>query len=184
MFKDGVATDLRSEIKKLVYLALPLVGMYTFGFAMRMTTITFVGQYLSEDDFDGLALGNTMTNITGYSVIIALVSPMDSLCTQAFGARNWKLYSVTVRRAVICAVLYLIPIIILWSYIYDILTYCGYNETIAKNAYQYAMIYIAALPTCIALEMSNRILSSQVIFQFVSFISMLDVVNHQNKNRV
>eukprot|EP01083_Nonionella_stella_P031396 85990_1 len=168
--------NFQAEIKQLTWLAMPLIGMYSFTFSFRVLTIIFVGQYLTTAAFDSLALGQTVTNITGYSMIIAFISPMDSLCTQAYGAKNWTLYSITVHRAILCASAYSIPIVIIWYFIYDILIASGYDQIIAYNAWLFAMINISAIPSIITSCVCNRFLSCQNIAKPMLYIAFITYI--------
>ena len=155
-------TSFKQELLKLTKLAIPLMVNYCSGYVCRLLTNIFAGQYLSTDEFDAVALGQTMTNITGYSMIIAFVSPMDSLCTQANGANNWKLYSITTWRSIICSIFMLIPIVILWCNMYQLLILCGQDPVIAYYTYRWTITYLPILPAFIALSVVTRFLSSQV----------------------
>ena len=141
-------------------------------FGKLLTTIV-AGHFLTTNEFDAVALGNTMTNITGYSMIIAFASPMDSLCTQANGARNWKLFSLTLHRALICSVLFLLPTIILWLNMDHILVLCGQNPEIAAYVYQWTLIYLAMLPAYTIRTIIVRFLSSQNIAQPLLYIGIM-----------
>lgn len=129
--KSWFDPELGKEIRILTKLAWPLVVSSASDYFGKVLTTIFAGQYLTTDEFDGVALGNTMTNIAGYCLIIACASPMDSLCTQANGAQNWKLYSLTVWRALLCTMLFMIPVVIVFLYMNSILLGCGQNPLIA-----------------------------------------------------
>ena len=166
-------SELRQELLCLARLAGPLVVSNASDYFGKVLTTIFAGHFLSTIEFDGVALGNTMTNITGYSMIIAFASPMDSLCTQANGARNWKLFSLTVHRAVICTALFLIPTVILWLNMDKVLILCGQDPVIAVYVYQWTVIYLAMLPAYTIRTVSARFLSSQGIAKPLLWIGIV-----------
>ena len=166
-------SELKREILLLAKLAGPLVVSSFSDYMGKVLTTIFAGHFLSTDEFDGVAMGNTMTNITGYSMIIALASPMDSLCTQANGARNWKLYSLTVHRALICTALFLIPVIILWLNMNKLLVLCGQDPVIADYVYQWTLCYLAILPAYTIRTVGARFLSSQGIAKPLLWIGIV-----------
>jgi len=164
---------MRREIKALAMLAIPIVITASIDYFGVLCTTIFAGQLLSTELFDAVCLGTTMTNISGYSTIIAFASPMDSLCSQANGARNWKLYSLTVWRALLCSSILLIPIVVLWVNMDNLLEACGYNTTIAYNTYLWCLVYLAILPAYVMRTVSMRFLVSQGIFQPLLPVSIL-----------
>jgi len=157
---------------QLAKLAGPLVVSSAADYFGKLLTTIFAGHILSTAEFDAVALGNTMTNITGYSMIIAFASPMDSLCTQSAGARNWTLYAVTVWRALICTALFLIPTVVLWVKMEEVLVLCGQSHEIAHNVYRWTLIYLAMLPAYTVRTILIRFLSSQGISKPLFYIGI------------
>ena len=169
---ESTGSELKRELLLLAKLAGPLVVSSASDYFGKLLTTIFAGHILTTSEFDAVALGNTMTNITGYSMIIAFASPMDSLCTQANGAQNWKLYSVTVHRALICTALFLIPTVLLWLNMEQVLILCGQNPDIALNVYRWTLIYLAMLPAYTIRTILIRFLSSQAISQPLLYIGI------------
>ena len=165
--------DLNRELWTLSKLAVPLMVAAASDYFGKVLTSIFAGQILTTEEFDAVALGNTVTNITGCSMILAFASPMDSLCTQANGARNWKLFSATVRRALICTTLLLIPIVILWLNMEQLLILCGQDPGISHNVYRYALVYLPMMPAYAIRIIAARFLSSQGISKALLFIGIL-----------
>ena len=164
---------MKQEMWTLTKLAVPLMVAAASDYFGKVLTSIFAGQILSTAEFDAVALGNTTTNITGYSMIIAFASPMDSLCTQANGARNWKLFSVTVRRAMMCTTLLFIPIIILWLNMERLLILCGQDPGISHNVYRWSLVYIAMMPAYAIRTIAARFLSSQGISKPLLYIGIM-----------
>jgi hypothetical protein len=106
------------ELRVMVSLALPCVASYFFSFAVLLVNLLFVG-HLGADELAAAALGTVCTrtaahahgkhrsqrismlcvyacsvqmycNVTGYAIGIGLLSAMDTLCSQAFGAENYS----------------------------------------------------------------------------------------------
>jgi len=164
---------LREEVGALAKLAIPIVVTASIDYFGILLTIIFAGHILSTDGFDAVCLGTTITNISGYSMIIAMASPMDSLCSQAKGARHWKLFSLTVHRAILCTAILLTPIVVLWVFAGDLLALCGFNAVIAGDVALWTRIYIAMLPAYATRTIAMRFLCSQGIFQPLLPISIL-----------
>eukprot|EP01084_Bolivina_argentea_P112282 200266_1 len=163
----------KEELIHLINLSIPLVVSSASAYSGRLLTTIFTGRYLTTDEFDAAALGFTMTNITGYSMIIAMVSPMDSLCTQAYGANNWKLFALTIYRALFCTSIFLIPTIILWLFMYDLMIFIGQNEIVSYYVQQWTSIYITILPALVTLCVATRFLSSQSIGKPLLYLGII-----------
>ena len=155
--------DFKHELSVLAKLAVPLIFVGACDQFSKVLTTIFAGQYLSTKLFEAIAFGNSMTNITGLSMIVAFVSPMDSICTQANGARDWDLYSLTVWRALICTFLFLIPTVILWINMDSVLVACGQDASISANVHRWTLIYLSILPAYVIRTIASRFLSSQGI---------------------
>ena len=168
-----VDRELKSELWILAQLAWPLLVSNASDFFGKVLTVIFAGHFLTTDEFAAATLGNTMTNIAGCSMIIACVSPMDSLCTQANGAQNWTLYSLTVHRAFLCIALLSIPVIVLWLNMYQLLVLCGQDQEVAAYVAKWTLVYIAILPAYTIRTIGARFLSSQGIAQPLLWIGIV-----------
>ena len=73
-------------------------------------------------------------NITGLSVGMGLATAMDTLCTQAYGAKKPKLLSIYFQRGLWILSIALIPITIISVFSGSILTMLGQNEEVSKKA--------------------------------------------------
>ncbi|ETO27839.1 hypothetical protein RFI_09292 [Reticulomyxa filosa] len=78
--KGCFAKEWKHEILSLINIAGPSTFINLVSGTYRSFTIIFVGQYLTTDDFAGMALGTLTTNLTGLASITGALSAMDTLC--------------------------------------------------------------------------------------------------------
>ena len=87
------------EIKELFTLAWPTVLSYFFFHLVSMITLFFAGR-LGEMELAAGTLALAFINVTGNSLYIGLGSAVETLCSQAFGAKNYRLVGVVLQRGV------------------------------------------------------------------------------------
>lgn len=87
------------EIKELFTLAWPTVFSYFFYHLISMISLFFAGR-AGEVELAAGALAISFINVTGTSLFIGLGSAVETLCSQAFGARNYHLVGVVLQRGV------------------------------------------------------------------------------------
>lgn len=73
----------------------------------------FMGR-LGKEALAGGSLSIGVANITGYSIISGLAMGMDSISSQAYGAKQWPLMSQTLHRTIAILLSICVPISVLW----------------------------------------------------------------------
>uniref|UniRef100_A0A8R7RAA4 Protein DETOXIFICATION n=1 Tax=Triticum urartu TaxID=4572 RepID=A0A8R7RAA4_TRIUA len=88
------------EAKRLLRLAGPLVASGILRCALQLVSVMFVG-HLGELPLAGASLATSLANVTGFSLLAGMASALDTLCGQAFGARQYHLLGVYKQRAML-----------------------------------------------------------------------------------
>ena len=98
-----------SSLKELVVLAVPNMFAFVASFAVNM--ITFVCLSMMDDAklLGAVGLGSLIGNIFGFAIGIGLTSVLDTLVSQAVGARNHELAVVHLNRARIISLVVTLP---------------------------------------------------------------------------
>ena len=91
----------------------PVIITYGADFLINIVQLMFVG-HIGSTEMAGAALAASYCNVTGYSVIIGLLSAMDTLTSQAYGANKPRQIGVTVQQSVVVVILYSILVLPLW----------------------------------------------------------------------
>ena len=79
------------ELKELFTLALSTVLIYIFYHMIHMISLFFAGHVGKLELAAGTLANLSFINVTGPSLFIGLGSAVDTLCSQAFGVRNYHL---------------------------------------------------------------------------------------------
>ncbi|XP_078367531.1 multidrug and toxin extrusion protein 2-like [Oculina patagonica] len=87
------------EIKGLFTLAWPTVLAYFFYHLVAMISLFFAGR-VGEVELAAGTLAISFINVTGPSIYIGLGSALETLSSQAFGAKNFRMVGVVLQRGV------------------------------------------------------------------------------------
>jgi len=78
------------EARELAALAWPTMLAYTLSYALMFSIVVAAGRQ-SAAHLAGVTLGSLTTNVTGFSIIIGLLTGMDTLCSQVRQSRStWR----------------------------------------------------------------------------------------------
>ncbi|CAN1253636.1 Protein DETOXIFICATION 49 [Linum perenne] len=136
------------EAKLISNISLPMILTGLLLYSRSMISMLFLGR-LGDLPLAGGSLAIGFANITGYSILSGLSSGMEPICGQAYGAKRYKLLSLTLHRTILLLLLVSIPISFLWLNVKPILLLFGQQYDIASEAQSY-LIY--SLPDLISLS--------------------------------
>ena len=91
--------DGRGILHRLAELAAPILVSNITSMAVPTVVVAFVGNKGSATEIAAIGLANVFCNVTGRSVMWGLAGAMDTLSTQAWGAKNYDTVGATARLA-------------------------------------------------------------------------------------
>uniref|UniRef100_A0A0E0G6N9 Protein DETOXIFICATION n=1 Tax=Oryza nivara TaxID=4536 RepID=A0A0E0G6N9_ORYNI len=156
----AAAVVVREEVKKQLWLAGPLVAGALLQNVIQMISVMFVG-HLGELPLAGASMASSFASVTGLSLLLGMASALDTLCGQAFGARQYHLLGVYKQRAMLLLTAVSVPLAVVWFYTGDILVAFGQDADIAAEAGAYARWMIPALFAYGLLQCHVRFLQTQ-----------------------
>ncbi|XP_074569711.1 protein DETOXIFICATION 16-like [Curcuma longa] len=136
--------DSVAEVKRLLSLAGPLIATSLLQYCIQVISVMFVG-HLSELSLSGASMATSFANVTGFSVLLGMASALDTLCGQAYGAKEFHMLSVHLQRAMFILLFVSIPLALIWTYTSQILIAAGQNSEISAEAGSYAHWLIPSL---------------------------------------
>ncbi|RLN43257.1 protein DETOXIFICATION 16-like [Panicum miliaceum] len=142
-----------------------------------MVSVMFVG-HLGELPLAGASLAASLANVTGFSFLAGMAGALDTLCGQAFGARQYGLLGVYKQRAMVVLALACVPIAIVWACAERILLAIGQDPDIAAEAGAYARWLIPSLAAFVPLTCHTRFLQAQSVVVPVMASSGVTAVTH------
>lgn len=90
-----------------------------------------------------------------------MATALDTLCGQAFGARQYHLLGVYKQRAMLVIGLTCVPFILVWAYAGKILAFIGQDPAVAAEAGAYARWLIPSVFVYVPLQCHIRFLQTQ-----------------------
>ncbi|KAI3444235.1 hypothetical protein Pfo_000900 [Paulownia fortunei] len=165
------------ESKKIWRVALPSVISRVTSFGTVVVTQSFIG-HISSVDLAGYALVQTLGVRFVNGVLIGMSSATETLCGQAFGAKQYHMMGIFLQRSWLvdlATLTILLPLFILGTSIFKLL---GEEAAIAESAGYISLWFI---PFCYALVFSLTIqmyLQAQQKNLIIAYLSVLQFVVH------
>ncbi|KAK3129127.1 hypothetical protein QOZ80_6BG0472000 [Eleusine coracana subsp. coracana] len=157
--EDG-RLSVREEVKKQLWLAGPLIAGALLQNVIQMISVMYVG-HLGELPLAGASMASSFATVTGYSLLMGMASALDTLCGQAFGARQYHLLGIYKQRAMLVLALTSVPLAFIWFYTEPILLLFGQDADIAAEAGTFARWMIPSLFAYGLLQCHVRFLQTQ-----------------------
>mmetsp|Transcript_50063 Transcript_50063/g.106540 ORF Transcript_50063/g.106540 Transcript_50063/m.106540 type:complete len:608 (+) Transcript_50063:129-1952(+) len=181
---DGAegASLLRDEAACMTRLAVPVVLTYLLEMLPRMFTIVLVGRVGYDDGergggvddgdggaeasmqklhLDAASLAVMFTNVAAMAPAIGLMSAMDTLCSQAHGARQpERMGTYFLTGLVVALSVFLIGSILIWN-TSSILINLGQPTEVSKLAGDFARVMLPGVPFIYLYELIRKVLQAR-----------------------
>ena len=87
--------------------------MCVIDYLIILVELAFAGLYGSSA-FAGTALGTSFANVTGYSVMTGLLVPLDTLISQASGARQYEKIGIALQKGLVTTMIVSLIVLPVW----------------------------------------------------------------------
>ncbi|KAH7549836.1 hypothetical protein JRO89_XS13G0089700 [Xanthoceras sorbifolium] len=148
------------ELKKQMRLAGPLVVVSFLQYSLQMISVMFVGR-LDELSLASASMATSFAGVTGFSFMLGMASALETLCGQAFGAKQYHMLGIHMQRAMLVLTLVSIPIAVLWGFTEEIFTMLKQDPEISMHAGLYAWWLIPSILPYGLLQCQLRFLQAQ-----------------------
>jgi MATE family multidrug resistance protein len=125
-----------TEVCEQCWLSGPTILMLLLQYLTALTVVTFVGR-LGASYLAAMSMATSFVGIVGFDVLTGLSSGLETLCGQAYGAKQYHLLGIYLQRAIFVLLVVAIPICLASYYMAPILIAFGENPAIANNAQLY-----------------------------------------------
>ncbi len=123
--------NLKSEAWAIFKLAWPLIVSDMAELFFPVITLQFVGQY-GETYLAAAGLGMSFCNVSGVAFVIGFDTATATLCSQSYGAKNFKRYGVVVQRALIIQLVLACSMAALWINADQILVHLHQDAEVSR----------------------------------------------------
>ncbi|KAI5060272.1 hypothetical protein GOP47_0024692 [Adiantum capillus-veneris] len=151
------------EVKLQCHLAGPLIAVSLLQMAFQIIAIMFVG-HLGELALSSSSIATSVANVTGMCVMMGMASSLETLCGQAFGAKQYRLIGLYLQTGLIVLNILAVFLSFIYGYMGEVLIALGQDEQISLEAGKYAKYLI---PTLFAHA------SSQTLIRFLQTQSLV-----------
>ncbi|KAJ6431774.1 hypothetical protein OIU84_019119 [Salix udensis] len=152
--------DFIGEAKKQLLLSGPLIAVSLLQYCLQIISIMFVG-HLGELALSSASMACSFASVTGFSVLLGMGSALETLCGQAYGAKQYHMLGIHTQRAMLTLLTVSIPLAIIWFYTGTILLSLGQNAEISAGAGTFNRWMIPSLFAYGLLQCLNRLLQTQ-----------------------
>ncbi|CAI6461347.1 ADM_HP2_G0021600.mRNA.1.CDS.1 [Saccharomyces cerevisiae] len=159
-----ISTTFKRETQVITMNALPLIFTFILQNSLSLASI-FSVSHLGTKELGGVTLGSMTANITGLAAIQGLCTCLDTLCAQAYGAKNYHLVGVLVQRCAVITILAFLPMMYVWFvWSEKILALMIPERELCALAANYLRVTAFGVPGFILFECGKRFLQCQDIF--------------------
>ncbi|CAL8995064.1 unnamed protein product [Prunus brigantina] len=111
--------DFVEEAKLQLWLAGPLIAVSLLQYSLQVTSVMYVG-HLGELALSSASMASSFASVTGFSVLLGMGSALETLCGQAYGAKQYNMLGVHMQRAMLTLLVVSIPLALIcfeyWSF--------------------------------------------------------------------
>lgn len=150
------------ELNRLIALAVPLIISNASSFLSSLLAIAFVG-HVGKFELSAVILALSFFNVTGISFITGSLGALDTLCGQAYGAKNYPATGVALQRAVLFTTSLATGVALLWTQMERIMILFGQEPSLAVAAARFLRWNTPALFFLSFAECLKRYLMAQNI---------------------
>lgn len=168
-----IHTSYKRETLTLTTNAFPLVLTFVLQYSLSLASI-FSVSHLGTKQLGGVTLGSMTANITGFAAIQGFCTCLDTLCSQAYGAKNNHLVGVLIQRCAAISILFYLPMIYIWWFWSETLLCMFIPEPeLCVLAANYLKVIAFGMPGFILFECGKRFLQCQGIFHASTLVLLV-----------
>ncbi|KAL3686043.1 hypothetical protein R1sor_004065 [Riccia sorocarpa] len=179
--ESGETDDFRKwlvdELSKQFWISGPLILFYLLNYSLSSVSLMYVG-HLGELELASSQLAVSTAYATGLNLMIGLGGALETLCGQAYGAKEYRLTGIFLQRGMLLLTLVCIPISLSWMKIGSILVFAGQNPAIAEGAQEYIRFYTLSLFAYAVLQPLIRFLQTQSAVKPMAMFAAITLMMH------
>ncbi|KAG8960369.1 hypothetical protein FRC03_006608 [Tulasnella sp. 419] len=164
----------RKEAGIILRYTLPIFITQLLEYSLSIAAVISIG-HLSTIELAASTLGSMTSAVTGYSIIVGMVSALDSLLPQAWGGNveQRRLVGLWSQRMAVVVFVTQIPIIAIWMAAEDILLFLRQDPEVAALAATYLRWISLGLPAYSVNTVIRRYYQSQGLLHVPTIIVMI-----------
>ncbi|XP_031253753.1 protein DETOXIFICATION 18-like [Pistacia vera] len=165
------------ETKNQLLFSLPMILTNLFYYVVTLISVMFAG-HLGHLQLAGATLANSWAFVSGFVLMTGLSGALETLCGQAFGAKQYRLLGIYLQASTIISFFFSLIISIVWLYTESILILLHQDHNVSKQASLYIKYLIPGLFAYGFLQSILRFLQTQSVVWPLVFFSALPAGIH------
>ncbi|KAK3165098.1 hypothetical protein QOZ80_1AG0028880 [Eleusine coracana subsp. coracana] len=166
------------EAGRIGYLALPMLVASLSRFTVQVSSNMMVGHLPGVLPLSAAAIANSLATVSGFSLLIGMASALETLCGQAYGAKQYHKLGVHTYRAIFTLLIVCVPLSLLWLFMGKILVLLGQDPVISREAGRYIVWLIPGLFAIAVTQPIIRFLQSQSLVLVLLLSSFASAAAH------
>ena len=167
------ADSFKKQFCFFIQMALPSAAGYAIGNILEFINLLFLGKQGDELLIGACGLGNCWIFIMVISLPAGLGSAIDTLCSQAYGAKDYRKLGACFNRGFVIVNIALIPLLMVSWEVGNIFRFCGYDAVLADHISEYVRYQFPAIILQVYTLLIVKFLQSQRIYNIQFYISVL-----------
>ncbi|KAG4114597.1 hypothetical protein ERO13_D12G055200v2 [Gossypium hirsutum] len=165
------------ELKKVSSVAVPFMAVAVSQYLLQAVSVMMAG-HLGQLSLSAVAIATSFCNVTGFSLLSGFAGAMETLCGQAYGAKQYQKFGSYTYCAIMCLIPICLPVCLLWVFMDKLLVLTGQDPEIAKMAWRYGIWLIPALFPYSILQSQVRYFQTQSLILPMLFVSLATLCFH------
>jgi len=142
-----------------------------------VVSVMFVG-HLGELELASASIATSCAGVTGTTLILGLATALETLCGQAYGAKQYHMLGIYVQRAAFILYLVSVPIAVVWWNMDSVLVFLGQDPEISNLAGVYARYLVPTIFAVATLQPLVKFLQTQSLVLPMATFSVTTLILH------
>lgn len=126
------------------WLAGPMILVNVLMYSWQTISVAFVG-HLGELALSSASIATSLAGVTGSSLLLGMSCALETICGQAYGAKQYHLLGVYLQKAIVVLNATSLLLAVIWCNMEKFLIAVGQDPSISKEAGKYARWLIPTL---------------------------------------
>ncbi|XP_030498725.2 protein DETOXIFICATION 14 [Cannabis sativa] len=158
----SIFSKIFDEVKLLGYIGGPMVIVNISQYFLQIVSVMMVGHH-GKLALSSTAIAISFSAVSGFSLILGMSSALETLCGQAYGAKQYRKLGILTNTGILTLILVSIPLSLMWFYMEKILVFMGQDPIISREAGKFSIWLIPALFAYATLQPLVRYFMTQSI---------------------
>lgn len=154
------------ETLRFVSLSAPNTLLMCSMYLQMTVTLSLVATRLGTSEMSGVSLASLTANLTSFTIMYGLLTAVDTLAPQSYGAGNLPEVGVLVMRGLVCVLALFPAMVVIWLNAEWLLLQLGQPALESKLAGEFLAIHLFSVPALAMFESSRRFLWTQEVSQW------------------